>query len=68
MSSHENKPAASRLPPDVQTSEIEEPLSASHEPPEAAGQGQSGKAILLNWCIMIVGFGVVAVVAYWLLG
>ncbi|WP_103174152.1 hypothetical protein [Paracoccus sp. SY] len=68
MSSHENKPAASRLPPDVPMSEIEEPLPAGHEPPEAAKQVQSSKAILLNWCIMIVGFGVVAVVAYWLLG
>ncbi|GHG36808.1 hypothetical protein [Paracoccus aerius] len=68
MSSHDNKPAASRMPPDVPTSEIEEALPASHERPEAVGQVQSGKAILLNWCIMIVGFAAVAVVAYWLLG
>ena len=68
MSFHDNKPAASRMPPDVQKSVIEEAPPANHQPPEASGQVQSGKTILLNWCIMIVGFGAVAVAAYWLLG
>ena len=68
MSIHDNKPATSRMPPDAQTSEVEKYRPASHQPPEASGRLQSGKTTLLNRCIMIGGFGAVAVVASWLLG
>ncbi|RDW13108.1 hypothetical protein [Paracoccus thiocyanatus] len=36
--------------------------------PPAAGEVQSGKTVLLNWCIMLVGFCAIALGAYWLLG
>ncbi|UFM64196.1 hypothetical protein LOS78_01615 [Paracoccus sp. MA] len=66
MNSHEDEPAARRTP----FAENPKTGVAPPEPaePPATGQVQSGKAVLLNWCIMLAGFGAIAAAAYWLLG
>ncbi|KGJ12369.1 hypothetical protein EQ718_07125 [Paracoccus versutus] len=66
MTSHEDEPATRRTPfaEKPKTRDAPEPA----ETPPTPEQLQSGKAVLLNWCIMLAGFGAIALAAYWLLG
>jgi hypothetical protein len=68
MSVYDNEPAAGRTPLDARTPGHDDPPPEGGQAPDGSGQAQSGKAILLNWCIMIVGLGIVAFAAHWLLG
>ncbi|GEK69781.1 hypothetical protein [Paracoccus denitrificans] len=67
MNSHEDEPAARRTPFAEKPKPDDTPPEPAGTPP-AAGEVQSGKTVLLNWCIMLVGFCAIALAAYWLLG
>lgn len=66
MSLSDKKSAERRMP--LPGRDIKSSSSEGRQQQQPMGQSQSGMGILLNWCIMIVGFGAVALLAYWLLG
>jgi len=65
MAFHENEPAASRTKP--ADHEAQADASAPQDAVGRPAQSQSGKTVLLNWCIMLCGFAGIAALAYWLL-
>jgi len=65
MTFHENEPAASR--PKSTDHEAKADASAPQDAVRRPAQAQSGKTVLLNWCIMLCGFAGIAALAYWLL-
>ncbi|QRZ12937.1 hypothetical protein JWJ88_10125 [Paracoccus methylovorus] len=67
MNSHEEPPAKSRTPFEAQTPPADK-ASPAPTPVPTPGQTQSGKAVLLNWVIMLVGFCAIAFAAHWLIG
>lgn len=67
MTSHENEPASSQpLPADRETG-TQETAPQSGDLPPAPRPAQSGRTVLLHWCLLIAGMGAIAL-AVWLLG
>ncbi len=65
--SHDNEPASSRPLPATPEAGMPDPAPPPGETPPARGPAQSGRTILLNWCLLIAGLAVIAL-AVWLFG
>lgn len=68
MTSPENEPIARRTPfvdPNPKAGDMPLEPAETQPTPEKA---QSGRTVVLSWCIMLVGFGAIALAAYWLAG
>ncbi|GLK63156.1 hypothetical protein F8A10_10120 [Paracoccus kondratievae] len=62
-----DEPVVHRVPP-AEREPVQDNATETTPAPPSAGTVESGKIVLLNWCIMLAGIGVIIIGGLWLAG
>lgn len=60
MTSHDNEPATGQPAAAAPETGMRAPSPPAGETPPAPGKTQSGRTILLHWCLLAAGLGAIA--------